>query len=183
MPAKPERVYLDACAVIAYIQDEANRSHMMQCVLDDGLAGRLELVTSTLSIAEVAFYAGERPAVLVEASKQIDALWVPSSPIKLIDMSQALARDARQIMRKAVEKGISCPKPPDAIHLASAARHGCTQLFTYEEASTRRAWERLTGIEVCEPISKTPQLDWKDGHATSGTAAERHDEPEAQDAP
>ncbi len=55
MSVEPPRVYLDANVLLAYVSDEEERASVVQSVLDDGRQDRAVLLTSTLTIAEVAY--------------------------------------------------------------------------------------------------------------------------------
>ena len=122
--------------------------------------GEIELLTSVLSITEVALGAQERDAQLTDDALQaIEELWTPASPITLVDMSEALARQARSIIRDATRTGAGRIGSADAIHLAAARMHGCRDLFTYEQEATRQRWATVTGITVSEPMTDRPPLD------------------------
>ena len=57
MPARPPRVYIDACVLLAYVGNEEGRADTVQSILDDARNSRIELLTSALSITEVAYVA------------------------------------------------------------------------------------------------------------------------------
>jgi predicted nucleic acid-binding protein len=102
MPAELRRVYIDANVLLAYVGNEEGRADTVQTVLDDARRGTLEILTSVLSIAEVAYGAHERDQGLSEAGEEaIEQLWTPASPITLVDVSQAVTRNARTMIRKA----------------------------------------------------------------------------------
>jgi predicted nucleic acid-binding protein len=160
MPADARRIYLDANVPLAFVKGEADRADVVQALLDEGRRRVVELVTSVWSITEVAHGAmpGRRrwdPGV--EAA--IDNLWVPASPITLVDISEVVCREARSVVRRARQtrgKGI---KPADALHLASAVLAGCDVIYTYEADQTRQRWSSITGIAVESPSVEQPQLD------------------------
>ena len=100
MPADPERVYLDACVLLAYIGNEDGRADVVQALLYEAQRGEIDVITSVISIAEVAFGAEERDSgITTEGEQAIDELWTPSSPITLVDVSETLAHAARAIIR------------------------------------------------------------------------------------
>ena len=107
MPADPRRSYFDANVFLAYVGNEVGRADTVQTLLDEARRGQIEILTSTLSIAEVAFGAHERDHGLTEAGEEaIDQLWAPVSPIVLVDVSQAVTRNARTLIRKAKMDGV-----------------------------------------------------------------------------
>jgi len=116
-------------------------------------------LTSVLSIAEVAFAANDSTGVVSpEDEEAIDQLWVPASPITLVDVSETVTRTARSLIRQA-RGGGGGVRSADALHLASAQLHGCSRFFTYEKASTRARWNELVDATVEEPFTDFPQLD------------------------
>jgi predicted nucleic acid-binding protein len=160
MPASPRRVYFDANVFLAYVGNEEGRADVVQALLDEARRGEIEIVTSVFSIAEVAYGAHERDHGLTEAGEeQIEQLWTPASPVTLVDVSQAVTRNARTIIREAKDQGLSGLRGADAVHLATARMFGCGEVFTYETEALRTKWQQITGIHVSEPIANTPQLD------------------------
>ncbi len=139
--------------------DEEGRADTVQTLLHEARRGEIEVLTSVLSIAEVAFGALERDNGLTEEGEAaIEELWTPASPIQLVDVTQALTRQARTLIRTAKAEGHGI-QGADGIHLASAVMFGCALIFTYEAKARRTRWAQLTGIEVAEPYTNKPQLD------------------------
>ncbi len=159
MLSEPRLTYLDANVLLAYVSGEANRVEIVEQILSDAAEGKVGLVTSTLSIVEVAYAAGEIAVDLRHAGDEaIDALWEPTSPILLVEPSVAVMRRARGLLRQAKSDARSL-KPADAVHLATAVTTvGVGALFTYERESSRRLWAELTGIVVEEPSVQEPRL-------------------------
>ena len=117
------------------------------------------IATSVLSIAEVAYGAHERNHGLSGAGEAaIEELWTPASPIQLLDVTLALARRTRTLIRSAKAGGHGI-RSADGIHLASAVMFDCEQIFTYEDEAHRTRWKQVTGITVAEPYTARPQLD------------------------
>lgn len=160
MTSRLSRVYLDANVLIAYVADEQDRAGVVAAVLADARDEKIELFTSVLSIAEVAYVSTDQPDVDPQNSEEaIDQLWVPASPITVTDVSTRVAREARAIIRKSRGPATRTVKPADAIHLASAAISQCDRLFTYEGESTRGQWHGLTGLNIVEPFLDEPRLN------------------------
>ena len=112
------------------------------------------IVTSTLSITEVAFAPSERTRgrldPMIEAT--LDALW--SDPaVRLIPLSPAIARAARQLVRGALVTGPRL-RPPDAIHLATARRFSVAEFQTYD--ATLHKLSGRFGFPIHEPSSIPP---------------------------
>ena len=120
----------------------------------------MELLTSVLTVTEVAFVASDQGSSgPSEEEDAIAKLWVPESPVKLTDISMRVAERARDIVRTTSRSDMRGVKPPDAIHLASAEVHGCQDFFTYEGETTREQWAHWVELEVTEPYTENPQLD------------------------
>jgi len=159
MPADLRRIYLDANVLLAYVGNEEGRADTVQALLDEARQGRIEVLTSVLSIAEVAYGAHERDAGLTELGEEdIEQLWTPSSPVTLVDVSQAVTRHARTLIRKAKSQTMGGLRSADAIHLATARMFGCDEIFTYEGTGRRERWQQVVEIPVSEPVIDTPQL-------------------------
>jgi predicted nucleic acid-binding protein len=154
MPGKaPWRSYWDACVFLAWIKREPGRFSHVDALMEAAAAGQMEIITSVLSIAEVALAAPAKDAgaVAADALKKIDSLWLPPSPVKLAEFHQVVAFDARDLMRRAAIDGRSL-RPPDAIHLSTAARTRCDEFLTYDDLSSLSP---LISIPVNEPYSGT----------------------------
>ena len=119
--ADVRRVYWDSCNFISYINGVADRLPHLEALLDESRENGITIVTSTLSIAEVAFADAERKKGLLSeaAEEQIDALFSDRDVVWLIEFHEGIAREARQLMRRAVTRNQSL-KPYDAVHLGSA---------------------------------------------------------------
>ncbi len=94
MPTDAARVYWDACVVLSYINADSERLPVLGELLAEARRGKVRIVTSTLSVVEVAFAAEEQrrqaPDPVTEA--QIDALWTPGSVITLAEFHFGIAR-------------------------------------------------------------------------------------------
>ena len=89
------------------------------------------LVTSVLSIVEVAFAKAEQDAkaLSVEQAAAIAKLWQPNSPISTSEFYQLMAEDAQALIREAMTRGWSL-KAANAIHLATADRLKVVEFHT-----------------------------------------------------
>ena len=152
---------MDANVFIAFLANEVRRAPVVASLLEDAERGRIELLTSVLSVTEVAFLASDHASGGAPSAEEdtIAELWVPESPVKLTEISMRVAERARDIVRMARRSDMKGVKPPDAIHLASAEVHGCQHFFTYEGETTREQWEHWVAPAVNEPYTDNPQLD------------------------
>lgn len=124
-------IYCDACFFIAYFKNEEGRvasiSGCFEEVLDDI---NKKLVTSMLSVTEVALVAAERFDVSreIDEIEMLDKLWRNTSLVELVEYNFSLARRARALVRR-----FNGLKPPDAIHLATAQLVGVPKFYTYDD--------------------------------------------------
>jgi predicted nucleic acid-binding protein len=155
----PLRSYWDACVFLAWINGEPGRSDVVESLLRSARAGDLEIVTSVISVTEVAFAAPEKqsgapsPATLAT----LDSLWEPPSPIKLVEVHRLIATGARNLMRQGAPGGLAL-KPPDAIHLSTALRAACKEFLTYDPKLHKYAG--MIGLPIREPVSDQLPLDF-----------------------
>ena len=119
--------------------------------------GEFTIVTSTISITEVAFAELERGRGNVDPAieRQIDALFADRSVVTLVEFHETIARRARAIMRSAIHGGRSV-KPLDAIHLATAAWRGVSVFHSYDEQLQRG--HELVGFPIAEPATQRPRM-------------------------
>jgi len=157
MPTEPPRVYLDACVLLSFVNETADRMPAIEQVLAESRQQKIELITSTMSVVEVACAAEElaQKAIDEETERKIDSLWTPGSVVKLVELHLAIGKLARSLMRAAIPFGLSL-KPADAIHLATAKYMGASRFHTYDGKLSRYA--EATGLIIAEPAPLQPQL-------------------------
>lgn len=161
---KPRRSYWDSCVFLALINREPGRSTVVNELMEHARKGDLEVVTSLLTITEVAYAVAEKHSPSTATLAGIDKLWDHASPVKLVEFHRLIAVDARDLMRQGLPKGLSL-KPPDAIHLSTASRNGCAEILTYDPKWT--AYAGLVGVPVSEPAIAQGVLDYEGDAGTS----------------
>lgn len=151
MAADVRRIYWDANNFIYCLDPESDRARVLEDYLSRSGSGELEIVTSNLTIAEVAFSPAEYEARTLdpEVAESIRALLTDQQRIQVIPLTNAIAFDAQALVRAGMAAGRAV-KPADAIHLATAIHAGADALQTYDRrfGSAARA---LGIIEIEEP--------------------------------
>jgi len=127
------KLYWDACVALSYINEIADRMPDIEGLLQRG-GKDFHIITSILSITEVAFAATEQNGKALDPAQEerIKKLWRYGSPIELVELYQTIAEFARDLMREGITKGWQL-KPADAVHLATAAHFGVEQFHTYDQ--------------------------------------------------
>lgn len=161
MPSNtPPLVYLDACCFIAFFANEEGRADVIASLLEESLAKKIRVVTSVLSITEVAFLESEKSSRILkpDVEQRFDDVFNDRSIIGLIEYSKITAHKARQVVRQSVAiKDLPNIKAADAIHIASALDIGADNFFTYDEKLLRH--EKTFGIAIHKPFVEQPRLD------------------------
>jgi predicted nucleic acid-binding protein len=131
--AASRRVYWDACAWIALIQQEKirddkgqiieDRYSMCRSVIEVAEKGQIEIATSTLSLAEV----NKNPAGTKTGEDKIAAFF-ERDYVLLVNLDTAVGERARELM----QAGFAGLKPADACHLASAITASVEEFHTFD---------------------------------------------------
>jgi predicted nucleic acid-binding protein len=154
--ANPKRIYWDACVWIALIQKEKihdekgnlieDRYGVCRNVIAAAAIGQLEIVTSTLSLAEVF----KESAVKAQGEDKVAAFFEVDY-ILLVNLDRAVGERARTIMMA----GYSKMRPPDACHLASAALSNAEEMHTYDDKilalDGKLDKPNGTKLKICKP--------------------------------
>ena len=160
MPDEPKRlIYWDACVFLSYINKHAGRFEVIAAVLEDAepADGEIELITSFLSVVEVAYGLTEQQGKVLSADVEakIDKLWLPDSPVKPVEVYWHVTTDARGLIREAMIQGWSL-RAADATHLATARQMGASEFHTYDKDLFK--YEKMTDLRICEPYTGKPRL-------------------------
>ena len=153
MGNKQPTYYIDACVFISLIETPATEepAKTIEAMLSDASDGKVRVVTSMITIAEVAFAKAELDKNTLDPAVEakINSLWHPASPVKLVEVHELIAKRACYLLREGVKKGWSKTRAHDAIHLATAEREEADELITYDDAMKK--WEPVIGLSVSEP--------------------------------
>lgn len=156
-------LYWDACVFSSYVGGHPGRVDTISELWDEIARQhpRRTIITSSISIVEVAFASGHGQGVRnPENENRIDALW--DDPIvQVVDASQPLMYLARSLMRQAKDMQRSL-KPNDALHLATAQWINQMIGDVQEVHTYDNAWANLSdlvdGLKICEPYVPQPRL-------------------------
>jgi predicted nucleic acid-binding protein len=146
------QLYWDSCVFLSYVDGVPNRLPDIDELLKQAERGTVEIVTSAISIVEVAFGEAERQqrALDPQLERKISTLWVPPSPVKLVEFYALIADEAKDLMRDAMTRGWSL-KGMDAIHLATARRLDVSEVHTYDDKLLK--YGEVLGVRVGPPLA------------------------------
>ncbi|MBA3360247.1 MAG: type II toxin-antitoxin system VapC family toxin [Acidimicrobiia bacterium] len=155
------RLYWDSCVFLEYINgDDQTRLQEISAILEDAEKNKLRIMTSTLTVAEVAFARYEQAGAALDpvAQAKIDALWAMGGPVRLADVTPLVAEAGRDLIRLGLPKQPDQwrLKPADAMHLATAKSLQADTVHTYDPKWAK--YETIIGIPIGEPMSANPQL-------------------------
>ena len=161
MPSRPPLYYWDACVALSWVNGDADRIADLDAMLAEAARGEITLVSSVLSVAEVAFAASERTGRVLDDDelRKIDTLWAPVGQIKLIEFQVLIAEEARTIQRLGIPDGLVGLRSVDAMHLATARLESVDAFHTYDGKLKRLApWATKVGFPIAEPLPTQPAL-------------------------
>lgn len=159
--AKTPRVYWDACAWIAYINQEKaapksdggteDRFAMCAEILRMAQDGKLEIVTSAFTLAEVC-----KSSEVKDSPLDNLPAFFEKSYILIVPVDMAIGRRAQNLQTS----GLVNLKPPDAVHLASAQRAAVSELHTFDDKILNLDG-KITGADekpmrICKPTEGKP---------------------------
>lgn len=166
MPTRDKLFYYwDSCVFISYLNNHPDRVPSIKAVWDEAQAHKnVEIVTSTMSIAEVVFSEEEKVTKTLNSNVeiQIKEFWY-SWGVLTVEMHPAVLEEARRLMRKAAVAGMGL-KPADAIQLATAVwvhdNLGIVrEIHTYDNEWLGKFGPLVESMKICHPSVPLPILD------------------------
>lgn len=159
--AKPQRIYWDACAWIAFIAEEKavplkdggteNRYGMCLNILEAARKGKYEIVTSAFTLAEVC----KSPEVIESPIDNLPAFF-EKSYILIVPVDLAIGRRAQTMQAS----GLVTLKPADTVHLASAQRAKVVEMHTFDGKILALNGTIIGGdgnpLKICRPTQGAP---------------------------
>lgn len=108
----------------------------------------------------------EQGALDWTVDEKIDKLWVPPSPVQVVDFYRSIAYRAKGLVRRGMLEKRKL-KPMDAIHLSTALQLGAAELNTYDRDLLK--WDPyITELRIGNPAPNSPQLPTTGRSGTSG---------------
>ncbi len=147
--------YFDAGVFVAHFSNEKGRADVVNELLDEADAGRISIITSSITLTEVVKVKGCKP--LNKQDEKILTEFFDHAYIRLVDATRDVCEAARHLMWK-----YPSLKHKDAIHLASALtfskRGYLDALFSYDSDFTNLNGVLTNKFKITEPYLKEPKL-------------------------
>jgi predicted nucleic acid-binding protein len=140
MPTKPPIIYADACLFIDIIQRTSSKIDVLTKWRADAVAGRILVITSVLTIAEVVYGPDDR-ASIEDQTKAINDFF-ENAWIILRNMDRVITGLASDLRRRRISL-----KAADAVHIATAINDKAHEFHTYDE----KLW-KLDGLYGTPPL-------------------------------
>lgn len=143
--SEPRLVYVESSVFLALIKGEEGRVEDCRTIALQAQAGEITVVTSPLTMAEVAKIDG--PALAEDVEREI-SLFFQHEWIHLVELDRLVAARARKAIRD------FNLKPLDAVHVASAQGRNATLLLTYDDRILKIG--RIGNMEIRQPAGQRP---------------------------
>jgi predicted nucleic acid-binding protein len=152
--------YWDSACFLAYFRGEEERVTQCEAALKDAEAGKILIVTSALTIAEVLALRGEARLPPDPAMKKKVADFFKNEYISVQNVTRKVAELARDLVW---DHDI---KPKDAIHVASALAVEAPILETFDRQLLRRTGKvGRPPLTIREPLlPEAPELPFEGKH-------------------
>lgn len=156
MSGRPQRIYWDANCFLSYINEDPRWLSVLDILLEDANIHRsIEIVTSVISVAEVAFAAVAKlnRALSPGEEAKIDGFWT-SPGITLVEVNERVARLGREIKRDDALKGRTGKRTADILHVATARFVRVQEMHTVD--GDMKKYSNLYGFPIQDPY--TPKM-------------------------
>ena len=132
MPSK--KIYWDSCVFLSVLQENPKRLTDLNKILAEAEHGRLIIVTSAATLAEVAYIDDLAKDSKAEANKQVDTIGklFLHEYFEIWNVDRHIAEEAARFAR---EYGVS---PYDGIQVATTIATRCPCLYTYDGDNVKR---------------------------------------------
>jgi predicted nucleic acid-binding protein len=130
-------VGVDASIFIYFIESHPSWREVVRPLFAAASEGRLELVTSALTLTEVLVIPYRNGDIAT--AERYEALITGSRNLKTVEVDRSILRGAAQL------RAVTSVRTADAIHLASALRARCTSFITND-----RRLPELRGLQIVQ---------------------------------
>lgn len=150
--------YWDAGVFCSFFnaQFEPERAAIVRALLEDAEAGRIVIVTSTVSLVEVLKIDRQHP--LTKSAEDMIVAFFEKPYIRLVSADRLICETARQLIWKH-----STLEYKDAIHLASAIHYSkrahLNALFAWDGDFTKLNRKITSSFPISEPLIEQPSLE------------------------
>jgi predicted nucleic acid-binding protein len=162
---KTRYIYCDSNVFLAYFNREMPLFPIINQLFEEIEKDKSrQIVTSILSITEVAFHVEERKKhrLMPEALSTMDNFWNDRTLLDLIELNEIIARAARDLIRERFTDKLVL-KRDDAIHLASAQYIGADEFLTDDDKLYR--YSDALKLDIRKPYVLSPKLPFPDEEA------------------
>lgn len=145
--------YWDANTFLAYFLEEAGRVDCCEAGLEDAEQGKILIVTSALTIAEVLALRGKKRLPPKPEMKIRVSDFFKNEYIAVQNITREVAELARDLV------WLHSIKPKDAVHIACALAVEAPVFETYDKPLIRKSGKLASGLVIREPLPRAqPQL-------------------------
>jgi predicted nucleic acid-binding protein len=146
-----DRRYWDSDCFLAWLQSEAGKADACREVLEAADEGKILLITSALTLAEVLYLRGGRP--IPKARKDIVVNFFKNEYIAVRNVTRHIAELARELVW---DHGI---RPKDAVHVATAQEARLSLMNTFDRNLLKKS--PVPGnppLVIAKPSVREPNL-------------------------
>ena len=154
-----EVVYFDSCVFLAWLRGEKGRADVVGALFGAASSGKLKILSSALTIAEVLNIQGFKSPIPKEQREKVRSLF-KNEWIVIRSVTRRVAETSQKLVW---EDGI---KPKDGVHVATAMVYKVPKLYSYDrkliskgELSTNsgRVSRRVSISEPQQPEPQQPE--------------------------
>lgn len=143
------RYYLESSCFVAFVKNEPGRGATVLRLLQDAEAGRIQLVTSFITLAEVLRGGADLASGEPFGDEELDHL-LRKSQVELVAVERFVAEKTREV-RRSVAKLEKKTMTIDAIHIATALVSEVDALYSYDDADLVIHDGHFEGLRVQHP--------------------------------
>lgn len=156
----PDRLYWDSDCFLGWLEEEEDKVNQCGAVLAMCERHEAEIVTSTLTIAEV-LMRGSELRLPAERRQAVRGLFAHSY-IRTVMLSRPLAEAAQDLVW---DHGV---RPKDAVHVATAIDAKAVVLNTFDGRLIGKSGQiGLPPLEIAKPLVNSPELGLAGHHPQS----------------